>query len=139
MVLISGPCIGNPTHTYYQAIALMLMSEIILLDVILVQVEKCEPKNPSKEPIKSRNDSEEDLFQGMDIVKETEETDKPATLQSALIDIRDLDLSVSSKIIFCYSVRFSRRSLFMAFISFNPDVFLRKTLLTKSFYQQIIK
>ena len=72
----------------------------------------------------------------MDIVKETEETDKPATLQSALIDIRDLDLSVSSKIIFCYSVRSSRRSLFMAFISFNPEVFLRKTLLTKSFFSK---
>ena len=40
----------------------------------------------------------------MDIVKETEQTDKLTTQQSALVDIRDLDLSVSSKINFCCSV-----------------------------------
>ena len=75
----------------------------------------------------------------MDIVKETEETDKPATLQSALVDIRDLDLSVSSKIIFCYSFCFNRRSLLcMAFISFNPDVFLRKTLAMKFFFSKSV-
>ena len=73
----------------------------------------------------------------MDIVKETEETDKLTTQQSALVDIRDLDLSVSSKINFYFVCFFTRRSPCVAFISFNLDVFLKKTLVTKSLFSKL--